>query len=102
MGGLFQVARDHPEDIFTEPMDIHEGATREKTLRLANRLGFHDDMAVQAAEQFERVYDFFLKADVTQVEINPLAETTDNRGESVVIAPVDYRLLRTCLILREG
>jgi len=38
-------------------------------------------MAEKAAYEMERIYQFFLKVDATQVEINPFAESADQRGE---------------------
>lgn len=33
----------------------------------------------KAATEIRRLYDLFVKVDATQVEINPLAETSDDR-----------------------
>ena len=36
---------------------------------------------LQAADQFQNIYKAFIQYDALQIEINPLAETPDRRGE---------------------
>ena len=43
------------------------------------------DWLSQAADQFENIYSAFVKFDALQIEINPLAETPDGRGESCIL-----------------
>lgn len=77
MGGMNieDVAASQPEQIFTEVVDILEGLQDVQVERMAKNLGF-TDAALPAAEiQIRNLYDLFIKADATQVEINPLVET---------------------------
>ena len=75
------VAASNPEVIFTEPIDIVEGLTPETSHRMAINLGFTEntDPFRKCVDVIEHLYKLFVKCDCTQVEINPLAETTDGR-----------------------
>jgi succinyl-CoA synthetase beta subunit len=72
-----EVAERDPNAIITVPVDIHEGITAKHTQQLADALGFKGDAHKDAQEQMSRLYDLFIGCDATQVEINPLVETTD-------------------------
>lgn len=37
-------------------------------------------MIAEVAQQVQNLYNLFVKIDATQIEINPLAQTTDNKG----------------------
>jgi len=78
MGGMDieAVAEDHPEAIFTMPIDIDEGLTDESGLAMAKNLGFEGKEAIiDAKEQMQKMYQMFLKTDALQLEINPLIQT---------------------------
>jgi len=72
-----QVAHDTPHLIYKEVVDINDGIKPEQTKRLAEKLGFAH--VPEAQEQMKRLYDLFIAADATQVEINPLVETADKK-----------------------
>ncbi|KYR00414.1 succinate-CoA ligase (GDP-forming) [Tieghemostelium lacteum] len=74
-----QVAEETPDLIFKEPIDIFKGIKPEQTKRLAEKLGFTGAKVKEAQDQMASLYDLFVKSDATQVEINPFAETTDNK-----------------------
>ena len=63
-------------------MDIYQGLSMDTAENLASKLEFKGDLKKKAAVQIHKLYELFLKVDATQVEINPLAETSDNRGSS--------------------
>jgi len=65
-----QVAHDTPDLIYKEVVDISTGIKPEQTKRLAEKLGFSE--ISEAQQQMQRLYDLFIHADATQVEINPL------------------------------
>lgn len=68
------VARDNPDAIVTEPIDIVEGIKREQLEKVARKLGFHPDTSSQAIEIMEKLYNVFTKYDASMLEINPLIE----------------------------
>ncbi|XP_067931378.1 succinate--CoA ligase [GDP-forming] subunit beta, mitochondrial-like [Watersipora subatra] len=70
-----QVAKENPDAIFTEAVDIFEGLTDEQAERMATNLGFQGETHKQAVEQMKNMYKFFLSVDATQIEINPFGET---------------------------
>lgn len=68
------VARDNPDAIVTEPIDIVQGIKREQLEKVASKLGFHPDTSAQAIEIMEKLYNVFTKYDASMIEINPLIE----------------------------
>jgi succinyl-CoA synthetase beta subunit len=78
-GPMGQIARLTPELIYTEPIDIVDGLDEDQCHRMAYFLGLEQDTpgSAQATRLMMHLYDMFISCDCTQVEINPLAETTD-------------------------
>jgi len=76
-----EVAEKTPERIFTMPIDINDGISRDQAVEMAKNLNFEGDKINTAAEQIEKLYNLFIAVDATQVEINPFGETTE--GEVV-------------------
>ncbi len=73
-----EVAAKDPSAIITTPIDFAKGLSQEKALELAGKLGFKSEQTRQeAADIFQRLYTVFKDKDATQIEINPLSETTD-------------------------
>ncbi|KAH7924003.1 succinyl-CoA synthetase beta chain SSC-beta [Leucogyrophana mollusca] len=73
-----EVAAKDPDAIITTPIDFEKGVSKPTALELARKLGFKDEAAQQeAADIFINLYKIFKDKDATQIEINPLAETTD-------------------------
>lgn len=73
------VAKDTPDAIKTFKVDIHEGVTDELALAVANELGFSSKAIPEAVEAVKNLYSVFKEKDATQIEINPLSETTDHK-----------------------
>lgn len=71
------VAENSPEAIMTYPIDIEAGITDADTLKVATALGFEGEVLKDAQEQMKNLYNLFIGCDATQVEINPLVQTTD-------------------------
>jgi succinyl-CoA synthetase beta subunit len=79
-----KVAEEDPSDICTIPVDILEGLTDEKAREMAVALGFRSEEHIaQAVQNMRGLYDVFIKTDSTQIEINPLALTSDNQVVAV-------------------
>ncbi|XP_022201753.2 succinate--CoA ligase [GDP-forming] subunit beta, mitochondrial [Nilaparvata lugens] len=77
------VAKKTPELIKTFPIDIMEGLTDKTADQVATFLGFKGDFHSKAVAELKYLWDFFLKVDATQLEINPLVETEANTVVSV-------------------
>ncbi|KAF2206001.1 succinyl-CoA ligase-like protein subunit beta [Delitschia confertaspora ATCC 74209] len=73
------VAKEHPEAIITTPVNIHEGVTDEMARNIANELGFSEQCIEDAKNTIQNLYKVFMEKDATQIEINPLSETTDHQ-----------------------
>lgn len=72
-----EVAEKDPEAIFTQPIDIKEGIQDWQTEKVAQTLGFTGEALKDAQVQMKNLYNLFIGCDATQVEINPLVQTTD-------------------------
>lgn len=73
-----EVAAKDPSAIITTPIDFEKGVSKTVALDLAKKLGFKDQAAQEeAANIFINLYKIFKDKDATQIEINPMAETTD-------------------------
>lgn len=73
-----EVAAKDPQAIITTPIDAQKGLDRSVALELAKTLGFKDATTQkEAADIFVTLYKLFKDKDATQIEINPMAETTD-------------------------
>src|SRR5512139_985223 len=73
------VAHDTPEKIETITIDPATGLMPHHGRAVAAALGLSGDLAKQAANVTAKLYDAFLGTDASQIEINPLAITGDNR-----------------------
>ncbi|KAH0838508.1 succinyl-CoA synthetase beta chain SSC-beta [Lanmaoa asiatica] len=73
-----EVAAKDPHSIITTPIDAEKGVDPLAALELARTLGFKDATAQkEAADIFVTLYKLFKDKDATQIEINPMAETSD-------------------------
>jgi len=73
------VAHDTPEKIMTLDVDPATGFMPHHGRAVADALGLKGDLAKQAAATASKIYDAFLGTDAAQIEINPLAVTTDDK-----------------------
>lgn len=73
------VAKEHPEAIITTQVDIHKGVTDEMARNIATELGFSEQCIEDAKDTIQKLYKVFMERDATQIEINPLSETTDHQ-----------------------
>lgn len=77
------VAEKTPEKIQTLPISVETGITHAQAQEVARFLEFKGTLVDKAAAEIEKLYQLFVKVDATQIEINPLAETDDERVISV-------------------
>ncbi|MEO8373657.1 MAG: ADP-forming succinate--CoA ligase subunit beta [Sphingomonas bacterium] len=73
------VAHDTPEKIHNFAIDPATGFMPHHGRTVANALGLKGDLAKQAANVSSKLYDAFMGTDAAQIEINPLALTTDGK-----------------------
>lgn len=74
-----EVAAKDPSAIITTPINFATGLTKPEALSVATKLGFKGTAADEAAGIFVNLYNIFKDKDATQIEINPMAETTDGK-----------------------
>jgi succinyl-CoA synthetase beta subunit len=73
-----EVAAKDPEAIITTPIDYVKGLSKMDAINVARKLGFKDEKTQSdAADIFLNLYKLFKDKDATQIEINPMALTTD-------------------------
>lgn len=74
-----EVAKENPEAIIKEPVDIVQGLQKQQCVRVAERLGFHHKNVEEAAEMMAKLYDVFITYDGVMIEINPLIEEASGK-----------------------
>jgi succinyl-CoA synthetase beta subunit len=73
------VAKENPDAINTTYIDINVGVTDEVARGIATKLGFSEQCIEEAKDTIQKLYQIFLDKDATQIEINPLSETSDHK-----------------------
>ncbi|KAJ2894128.1 uncharacterized protein MKZ38_007916 [Zalerion maritima] len=73
------VAKEHPEAINTTYIDINVGVTDEMARDIVTKLGFSEQCVEDAVDTIKKLYKIFMEKDATQIEINPLSETSDHK-----------------------
>lgn len=73
------VAKENPDAIMTTKVDIHKGVTDEMATNIATELGFSEQCIEDAKDTIQKLYKVFMEKDATQIEINPLSETSDHQ-----------------------
>ena len=73
------VAHETPDKIQTFTIDPATGLMPYHGREVATALGLSGDLAKQAQNLLARLYEAFLGTDASQIEINPLAVTSDGR-----------------------
>ncbi|GLB36414.1 putative succinyl-CoA synthetase functions in the citric acid cycle (TCA), coupling the hydrolysis of succinyl-CoA to the synthesis of ATP and thus represents the only step of substrate- level phosphorylation in the TCA [Lyophyllum shimeji] len=73
-----EVAAKDPDAIITTPISFANGLSKAEAIEIAKKLGFKDEKTQsEAADIFINLYRIFKEKDATQIEINPMALTTD-------------------------
>ncbi|XP_006837754.1 PREDICTED: succinyl-CoA ligase [ADP-forming] subunit beta, mitochondrial [Chrysochloris asiatica] len=96
------VAAESPEAIVKEPVDIVEGIKKEQALRLAQKMGFPQNVLDSAADNMVKLYNLFLKYDATMVEINPMVEDSDGAGKVQAILVNIFGGIMRCDVIAQG
>ncbi|KAI0472344.1 beta subunit of gdp-forming succinate-CoA ligase [Xylaria cf. heliscus] len=73
------VAKENPSAINTTYININKGVTDEIARDIATKLGFSEQCIEDAKTTIQKLYQIFLEKDATQIEINPLSETSDHQ-----------------------
>ncbi|QIW95380.1 hypothetical protein AMS68_000898 [Peltaster fructicola] len=73
------VAKESPDAIITTKIDIHKGVTDDIARNIAEQIGFSPQCVEQAVDTIKKLYKVFVETDATQIEINPLSETSDHQ-----------------------
>ncbi|PGH13721.1 hypothetical protein AJ80_06226 [Polytolypa hystricis UAMH7299] len=73
------VAKETPDAILTTPIDINVGVTDEIARNIATEMGFSEQCVEEAKDSIQKLYKVFMDKDATQIEINPLSETSDHK-----------------------
>jgi len=72
------LAKESPDQIIKEKIDITLGVTDDQAARIASKLGFtKGKLHISAVRQIKLLYDMFWQNDCTLLEINPFAETAE-------------------------
>ncbi|KAL1903382.1 succinate--CoA ligase beta chain [Sporothrix stenoceras] len=74
------VAKENPDAINTTYIDLEVGVTDEIARGIATNLGFSEQCIEEAKDTIQKLYKIFQEKDATQIEINPLSETSDHRA----------------------
>ena len=74
-----EVAHDTPEKITTVGIDPITGPTAADTAKIAAAFGISGDLAAQCDALIKKLYDAFVKSDMSLLEINPLIVTEDGK-----------------------
>ncbi|XP_017855769.1 PREDICTED: succinyl-CoA ligase [ADP-forming] subunit beta, mitochondrial isoform X3 [Drosophila arizonae] len=69
-----EVAKDSPDAIIYEPIDIGKGLTKEQASRVIDKVGLGGENAQEHVDMLLNLYKLFVKKDALLVEINPYAE----------------------------
>ena len=70
-----EVAATHPEDIIKENFSFKEGLTKELAKKVAEQLGFTNQLLDSAIDIFLKLWEITIKTEAQLVEINPLVLT---------------------------
>lgn len=73
------VAKESPDAIITTNINIHKGVTDDIAQNIATELGFSEQCIDDAKNTIQKLYKVFMEKDATQIEINPLSETSDHQ-----------------------
>lgn len=73
-----KVAEETPEKIIKVWVDPLAGLEDKQVAKLAEGLGFKDNLLEQASDVFYKLYKCYIEKDTSLLEINPLVKTQDN------------------------
>jgi len=70
------VAETNPNAIIKVPVKLEDGVTTQQCQQIAAGLGFPVGLRDRVVEQIRNMFELFVKTDATQIEINPMVETS--------------------------
>ncbi|KAL8146940.1 succinate--CoA ligase [ADP-forming] subunit beta, mitochondrial [Apium graveolens] len=73
------LAEKFPDMIIKVPIDVFKGITDEDAAKVVDGLAPKVSDKKESMEQVKKLYQLFCDCDCTMLEINPLAETSDNK-----------------------
>ncbi|KAL5990502.1 hypothetical protein ACLOJK_011404 [Asimina triloba] len=73
------LAEKFPDMIIKVPIDVFKGITDEDAAKVVDGLAPKVADRNASIEQIKKLYELFCACDCTQLEINPIAETSDNQ-----------------------
>ncbi|KAM7257449.1 hypothetical protein ACFE04_013190 [Oxalis oulophora] len=73
------LAEKYPDMIIKVPIDVFEGITNEDAAKVVDGLAPKGADRNDCIEQVKKLYKLFCDCDCTMLEINPIAETADNK-----------------------
>jgi len=73
-----EVAKNTPEKILKEPVDLFFGVQSFQMRRIAEKLIISDDLSKKLSSLIKKLFHVFMNTDCSLLEINPLALTGDN------------------------
>eukprot|EP00339_Tiarina_fusa_P017795 CAMPEP_0117020002 /NCGR_PEP_ID=MMETSP0472-20121206/15260_1 /TAXON_ID=693140 ORGANISM="Tiarina fusus, Strain LIS" /NCGR_SAMPLE_ID=MMETSP0472 /ASSEMBLY_ACC=CAM_ASM_000603 /LENGTH=400 /DNA_ID=CAMNT_0004725091 /DNA_START=152 /DNA_END=1354 /DNA_ORIENTATION=- len=73
------VAEENPHAIIKVAVKISEGVSDEQCQQLTKAMGFPSSSTDQVTTQIKNLYTMFTRTDATQIEINPLVETSEGQ-----------------------
>ncbi|WOH01792.1 hypothetical protein DCAR_0521177 [Daucus carota subsp. sativus] len=73
------LAEKFPDMIIKVPIDVFKGITDEDAAKVVDGLAPKVSDKKESMEQVKKLYKLFCDCDCTMLEINPLAETSDNK-----------------------
>uniref|UniRef100_A0A803KWY8 Succinate--CoA ligase [ADP-forming] subunit beta, mitochondrial n=1 Tax=Chenopodium quinoa TaxID=63459 RepID=A0A803KWY8_CHEQI len=73
------LAEKYPDMIIKVPIDVFKGITDEDAAKVVDGLALKSADKQASIEQVKNLYKLFCECDCTMLEINPLAETSDNQ-----------------------
>ncbi|XP_069687810.1 succinate--CoA ligase [ADP-forming] subunit beta, mitochondrial isoform X2 [Periplaneta americana] len=71
------VAKENPDAIYYEPVNIMEGLSNEQAERVADKLNLSGEKKTKAVDMLHRLYKLFVEKDALLIEVNPYAEDTE-------------------------
>lgn len=73
-----KVAAENPQAIVKEKIDVTKGPQDQQTRNLAKALGYDEKLIPDLQATMNNLYKLFMEKDALMVEVNPLAETSEN------------------------
>ncbi len=94
--GIEEIAKEHPEAIFTHHVDVLEGFPEFRARNLLRKLGFSGKLLLKLSSTLANLYKAFRNVDARSAEINPLVITADGEvyAADCHIAVDDYAVYR--------